>query len=475
MFCENCGTKNDNNSKFCYSCGSKLKAEERLNDKIKKIPKKAKITIITSLLFIIILIFILSILLNNPTKKVENLLTDYYTNYSEKYESIELIQIGKILKKNKDKKDTLESIKKQSNKTINNWVKNFNKHYRNKEELSSQYQKVDGALDAIYMYYKGLDYMLDKESYLKYKEEISNLYESKKNYFKSLEYSENDYQKYYYSQKVIEMDSYYNEAQSTINKFVSDEMNILKEKVENTIIEAESSNDKEKYEIYKEAIIFLKDNSYSNNLDLSNCSEYKKLMNEYSDEMVSNFKTYLETLVNNGDIKKAYELIEVQKTLFDKESKSYKELEELQEEYNRKLPTSLLKMYRVSTSGYISVTKFQTEINDKTYDGALKYRFSGKDAHITYRTNKEYARLKCKLIIGSNWDKDFKVTIKISGDGKELYKIENITKETKIEEIVDLDVKDIDDIKIEFLSSNGEFISSSGSRYFYLVEPYLYK
>lgn len=473
MFCENCGAENESSSKFCYSCGAKLKTKERLIDKIKKVPKKVKVAIITSLILIIVLISTLSILLNNPVKKIENLLTDYYNHYSDKYSSKELIEIGKIFKDNKDNKDTLESIKKQSNKTINNWVKNFNKSYKNKEQLSSEYLKVDGILDEVYRYYKGLEYILDKELYLKYKEEISSLYESKKNYFKSLEYNEDDYQRYYYSQKVIEADSYYNEAEEIINKFVLDEMNTLKEKAENLIIK-ESSNQKEEYEVYASVIKFLKENSYSNNLDLSNCSEYKELMNEYSEKMISNLKVYLDQLINNGDIKKAYELIENEKIIFDKESTSYKELEKLQEDYKSKLPTSLLNMYKVSTSGSISTTKYQTEINNKTYDGALKYRFSGKDAHIVYRTNKEYTKFRFKLVIGANWDKDFKLTIKISGDNKELYKIDDITKETKLEEI-ELDIKDIDDIKIEFLSSNGSLISSSGSRYFYLVEPYLYK
>lgn len=482
MYCETCGTKNDSDAKFCFKCGKKLVNNKKpnqflnnLKDKIKSIPKRIKIAMASFIVVVIALIIILSILLNNPVKKVENYLRDYYDNYTEKKDYDELIEIGKIIKDNKEKNEKLEGIKKQASKTINNWVKNFNKAYKDQDELKSNYTKVSGVLDAIYKYYQGLDIMLDKETYLAYKKEIEELYASKTSYFKSLEYDDDNYQRYYYSEKVIEADSYYTEAQNTISKFLEDEIKNLLLEAEKLININDDTSNKDKYEDYLEAIEYLKENKYSNNLDLSSSEQYKNKMNEYTEAMLTNLKEYTKELIDKAEIKEAVNVVGNAMKNFTQDSDQYKELETLLEEYKGKLPTNLFKMYRVSISSSIYETSYKTEINDKSYEGALRYRFNGKTGEVTYRTNKEYTRFRTRIVIGKDWDKDFKVTVKISGDGKELYKKENITKETEISDIIDLDIKDIDDIKIEFITTSGGGYNSGGYRYLYLVEPYLYK
>lgn len=203
MFCSKCGTKNESGAKFCEKCGSKLediikpnypkKENKKINNmkvKAKELPKKAKIGIIAAIVVVIAAIIALAILLNNPVKKVENYLASYYNNYTEDYGNEELVKIGDILKANKDKKDTLENISNQISKTINNWVKNFNKSYQDEEELDAEYEKVSGILDEIENYFNGLEYVLTYEDYYNYYKEIHDLYNSKSNYFKAVDASD---------------------------------------------------------------------------------------------------------------------------------------------------------------------------------------------------------------------------------------------------------------------------------------------
>ena len=47
------------------------------------------------------------------------------------------------------------------------------------------------------------------------------------------------------------------------------------------------------------------------------------------------------------------------------------------------------------------------------------------------------------------------------------------TKESTIDSKIDIDISDVDDIRIEFATTSGE--KGSSYRYIYIVEPYLYK
>lgn len=70
-------------------------------------------------------------------------------------------------------------------KQLNNWVKNFNKSYKDREELEKEYTKIYNILSEIYSYFNGLEYVLTYEEYYKYCDELRSLYSSKENYFKA--------------------------------------------------------------------------------------------------------------------------------------------------------------------------------------------------------------------------------------------------------------------------------------------------
>lgn len=481
MFCEKCGTKNTKGAKFCEKCGNKIeiieepkKKEQKTNSKLKGLPKKTKIIMGIVLVILVVAMITLCILLNNPVKKVEDSLTSYYNNYSENSNK-ELVEIGKVLKSNKDNEKVLNQIKETTHKTIEKWVKNFNTEYKNKEDLRKSYQKAEGALRDIYQYFNGLEYIIESDLYSEYREELSTLYNSKTNYFtgKEQEEKKNEYYAYYYYQKVVEKDNYYKESQKFINDFVKEEITDLKEKAESLIKINENSTDEDILNGYLEELEYLEQNKTSNNIDLSNTEEYKKLYEEATSKVLEYTKKIVEEKNKNEDYAGALKIIENTMSKLDRDSNGYKELEELKKNDEDKMPDTLVEKYRVSSSSGASYASWKKEIDGKEYDSYVRFSFNGNTEQITYRLNNEYKKLKTTIVRGEDWDKSFTGYFVIYGDGKELYKSDAITKSSELKESINIDVTGIDDLKIEFVTTSKP--SGWDSFYIYLVEPYLYK
>ena len=485
MFCSKCGTKNESGAKFCEKCGNKLediikpnyskKENKKINNikaKAKELPKKAKIGIISAIVIIIAAIIALVILLNNPVKKVENYLASYYNNYTENYGNEELVKIGDILKANKDKKDTLESISSQINKTINNWVKNFNKSYKDEEELNKEYQKVSGILDEIENYFNGLEYVLTYEDYYNYYKEIHDLNTSKENYFKAVEASD-DYDKYNYYKEVIESDTYYEEAEKFLNDYLKDEISDLQTKVKELTNFNEDTKTEEKLNAYIEVIEYLEENQYKNKIDLSTNKEYLALYQDATSKIVEYTKSYAEELNTNLKTNDIMDMIDNSLDVLDYDSDEYNELEELKDSYEEKLPDSLTSKYLVSSSSGTNDSSYRITINDQEYDSYVSFSFKGETVSRVYRLNNEYKTFKATIVRGPDWDSDFSGEIVIYGDDKELYRSGKITKTGELNSEISIDVTDIDDLKIEFITESEP--DGWANFYIYLVEPYLYK
>lgn len=478
MFCAKCGTKNKEGAKFCEKCGEKLeepkenKTISKINDKIKNIPKKVKVCIGIAIIIIIATIVSLTILLNNPVKKVEDYLASYYNNYNENYDNTELVKIGEILKNNKEKKDTLENISKQIEKTINNWVKNFNKSYKNEDELTDEYTKLYGILKEVYNYFNGLEYVLTYEDYYDYYEEIYNLYNSKSNYFKG-KASSNDYSKYNYFSKVIEEDSYFKEAQEFVKNYLKDELETLKNKSDEILNLSNDATNKEWLEAYIEELNYLEENRYSENLDLSTTEEYQELYKNATAKVVEYTKAYAKDLETSLNTNEVMDMIENAMKALEYNSDEYKELDKLKESYEEKLPDSLISKYLASSTSGTNDSQYKITINDQEYDSYISFSFKGETVHRTYRLNNEYKTFKATIVKGPDWDPDFEGELVIYGDGKELYRSGKITKTNEIKAEINLDVTDVDDLKIEFVTDSEP--DGWSSFYLYLVEPYLYK
>ena len=480
MFCESCGTKNDKEAKFCESCGKKLNKnnvetkKEESNIRFNKMPKKKKIITSIVLLIIIIAVIVLCILLNNPLKKVADKLGDYYANYSENSKQ-ELLEIGKILKNNKDDKKLLENIKKSTHKEVKKWTKNFNTEYKDLDELDKAYDKLNRALNDIYSYFKGLEYMLDYELYTELTSEASTLYKSKTNYIRAKEYEleKEESSAYYNYQKVDELDCYYKKANEYIEKYIAEEVTAFKENAEKIIKIDDNSKTKDILDCYIEQIKYIYENKTTNNIDLSTSKEYEKLYNNAINKIVEYTKKLITELEDKDDYNEIINIIETSIKYVKKDDNANKELTKLKEEFEAKLPDSLLSKYLVSSTWGSDDTKYTKVINDEEYDSNISFEFTGNTENRVYRLNEAYKKFKTKIVRGSDWDKAFNGYFVISGDGKELYKSETITKNSELKAEIEIDVTGVDDLKIEFVTKSNA--DGWDSFYIYLVEPYLYK
>ena len=290
MFCEKCGTKNEPSAKFCEKCGHKFEIEEptKLNNIInnfQKLPKKQKIIMCSVTIVIILALIILTILLNNPVKRVNDSLENYYNKYQDN-STKELIDINEILSENKNNPEILTDIEKTVSDEIDNWVKNFNTKYSNKETLNDSFKKISNALTTIYNYFNGNDYILNKETYEDLTSKIKDLYSSKINYLYGKE-EKDEYSKYAYFLRVIEEDSYYKETQEYVETYVKTELENFKKEVESKLDFTTETPKTTKLDKYLEVIDYIKKNHITNNIDLSSSKEYQSLLENYQKEAMN--------------------------------------------------------------------------------------------------------------------------------------------------------------------------------------------
>lgn len=487
MFCEKCGTKNEENAKFCAKCGNSLtpqpttEVEDKIKEKIKEktsklnsLPKSTKITMASVIIIAIISVIVLGLLLRNPVKKVEDSLNKYYNNYGTNNNK-ELVDIGNVLKSNKNDTKVLEKIKTTTHNAMERWVKNFNTEYKDTDNLDVSYKKVSNALKDIYNYFDGLEYMLDKDLYKSYSEELSTLYYSKHAYLKGLNYEEqnDNYNAYYNYQKVDTTDIYYYKAESFINNFVQDEMSALKEKVSSMLTVTNEDQKEKQLDEYIAVIKYLNENKKSNNIDLSSTEDYKELYEEYTNQVLKIVRELVNDYSKENDYQKSLDLIEKSlTTILNKELDAYKELEKLQETTKDRMPTSLLLIHRESYQG-VSYSTYSKKINDKEYKSNLNFVFNGTTASTVYNLEGKYKRFKTTIVEDVDYPENFNGYFVIYGDNKEIYKSEIFTPNYEINPIIDIDVSNVNDLKIEFVTTS----KGTGWNYYYiyLVEPYLYK
>lgn len=499
MFCKHCGKENPPKSSFCGSCGKPLEKEltnkppkkyiEFIN-KFKELPKKTKIIMLTVFLVVLIALIVLIILLNNPVKNVEDNLASYYDSYKEN-RTKELLEIEKIIRKNKDNLKVLNNIEETIHSITSKWVKNFNTSYKNIDALEQAYKKTSSALTNLYNYYKGLDckgdyyglnpshiavqcsgldYTLDYEAYSSYMEELDELYRSKKAFFQGEEnkVKENDYFAYYYYQKVIEKDFYYNIAKNYVTEYIEDELAVFKENVNNILNVNTTATNEEKLEIYYEGLKYLKENKVANNIDLSSTEEYQKLYDDIVSKITETTKLIVENLSNNLDYNKCLEVInKTLENLDNTELKEYEELTTLKENFEEKKPESLLERDVISKTPNSTASELTRVINNNEYTSYIAFKVVNSTESRVYNLNKEYKTFKTS-IIKENESDNINGVITIYGDDIELYRLDNIETTPNIE----IDVSEINTLKIEFKADKESLTNDFN---IYLVEPYLYK
>lgn len=481
MYCDACGAKNTTEASYCEKCGKRIKSEKKESQKeishitkhLKELPKKTKIVMLSVSVLLIVAIVSLCILLNNPIKKIEDSLNNYYNNINTRQNELE--NIGKILKNNKKDEKVLNKIKNTSEKITGNWVKNFNIEYKDKESLKDNYNKIDNSIAELYNYFKNstaIEYIMRNDLYDKYQEELNTLYSSKKNYLEGKENENNNdkYYAYYYYEKVVESDCYYKQASKYINEYVSEEIEKLKTNIEENVPIKDDGDTESILNNYKERIEYLEKNKKVNKIDLSSSKDYKKIYEENAKKVVEYTKILVED--KKDDIPSVIEIIKSSLNILDKNTNEYKELEELKKSYEDKMPSRLIDENRVSNSGS-GFTAWKRTINGVDYDHNLHFSFEGKTEYVVYKLDKKYTRLTTKIVRGESWEDSFSGYIAILDGDKELYRSSEITKNSELNDIIDIDVSNVENLKIEFITSSKS--SSWSTNYIYLVEPYLYK
>ncbi len=476
MFCEKCGEKQEVDAKFCSKCGhnlnnndiKKITFKDELKTKFANISKKNKIVMGSVLLITFIALITLGILLNNPVKKVEDSLARYYSSNKENNYK-ELINIGKVLKDNKNEEKVLHSIKNTVENITSQWVKNFNTEYKDIDTLKKSYTKVKNAIEDIYEYFSGLKYILDTKTYNEYMTELKTYYYSKESYFEALKYEEKDdlYKAYYFYQKVDEKDSYYKKSQEFISSYIQDEVENLRAK-SNKIIKIDKNSSNEEYlKVYIEQLKYLNTHKITNNIDLSESVEYKKLFNDCLTNIIKTTKNIAEDLQKDTNYEKIVNIINDTINSIEDIVKEddLKELFKLKEKYEDKLPLSLLKKERLSYYG-VESSNYKKTINNKEYNNNLSFNTNIEKGIIVYNLNKEYKKLKTILIKEID---NINGDLIIYGDDLEIYK-SSIDNKSEKEIDIEINVENIKELKIEF---NNKTILSKD--YIYLVEPYLYK
>ena len=145
------------------------------------------------------------------------------------------------------------------------------------------------------------------------------------------------------------------------------------------------------------------------------------------------------------------------------------------EQIEKKKPDKLASVRGGESSYYIGSSTAIKKINDVKYNGEIHFSFSGQTEYMEFRLDKKYTKLKATIVRGPNWENYFDCVVVIYGDGKELYRSSKIERNNEIDSNLEVNVKDINDLRIEFVTTDKWPTSYTKFYYLYLAEPMLYK
>lgn len=535
MKCKKCGSINKESQKFCTECGTKLtkenveiisKSEEaratvknigkkmknhklvvQLTNKWKSLSKQMKIIITISSIALIVILLTLGIIVNNPINK--------YTSYIDKYYSSEdiyeyLNKMSDIILDNENKPKVYDELKTITKEKIEVWITEFNQEKYDLDLLEKRFNHTKDSISAF-----GSDYIIsDLVGYQVISnnlEELDQLYESKKNYLKGMK-CEDSKDKYAYLSKVIEKDTYYQEAQDFINNYLKELTDNMSKEVEELKV---SSEDKEVLrKSYEDILEYLNNNAFVNTIDLSKTTVYKDLLDETiasiaqlnleeaktkiievsnAKDKYDSYKNAYQYLKDNSYVKEhnitseeieAFKLetqdiiyqsvteiidgykqnyqYEELRTLISEalnyvENDKNKELQDLSAEYKEKGPFNLVNLDLLDESYHYSLTKYTTTIGDVKYQNSINLGIVEKPQYVEFNLKKEYNYLKAVIAIPSGWKIDTNTKIIIYGDGKELFNSGKITATNEYKANIEIDVTDITRLKIESTGSSNKY------------------
>lgn len=492
MRCLNCGTNNSEININCSNCGAKLESDKKIRNLLKN--KKAILIIIAVVIVVIIgiiAVFNFTIAPNLAAKKMQKafesksgaeviyVFNKYCGDYSVVYD--ELSKSGKkVFVEFEDY--VIESKENLNNQTVGTDINNYILGSTGDIILPEKYS----AITTIAQYNNELNTIVS---------DYYELYMSKINYIKGVELLDNQDIKFAESvfSKVIESDSWYDEAQNKmtqiqniqfkekaeiIEKYINNKnfKSALREidKLRNENPTDEINKKLDEYETKICELVIEKVEEYLENGRLEAAKEYIKSINDsISSKSKSGFDEALkkkatdyiakaEEAFKSGERQGAYDMAIIAQALNSDDDEINKKVSYFEEylPYNLYIEKNAVSYKGTavhSLSGGIWFDYEATSNTSKKYSHCI--HFEGKNNEymkITYNLEGKYNTLSGTYFLGEfnkNWNRKSDYFV-IYGDGKKLFTSDNITSGTKPKDI-NVDVTNINTLVVQFNSGTG--------------------
>jgi len=276
-------------------------SEEKEEDQVEQVEElnnKRTFSTILTVLFVLLVAVISCIVLfaKDNTKKSEPVLSfeerleeaiDIYYNGGDIEDLVTLLN---EVKRNSDK---VEFIQNTIKITCDEWIIKYRdetaKSKKDFEDITYNYREL---IDGLYRYalVKNEDTYIRALTEIDYDElikQFEDIYEQSRDFYDALDlYNEKDYNRSYYMfNKILEDNSYYDNATSYIDKIYENIIELLEKDINKLTGDIDLLTDKEKLDIYivVEETIIEYDNIYS--VDLNENNKYKELLNIYSNKV----------------------------------------------------------------------------------------------------------------------------------------------------------------------------------------------
>ncbi|MBE6158752.1 MAG: hypothetical protein E7159_02885 [Firmicutes bacterium] len=397
---------------------------------------------IVSLVCILLILF--NTILYNYKGKLNSYLNTYYSDTNAN-----LDDVNKVLDKYSKNENKTNNIKKLIEDDVNKRIEVFNKSYDSEEELLNNkdllVNKVSLILDQI---------EINKDNYLTI---INNLYESKVNYLKGINYFNegNVSDAYEYLSKVINSDSYYNDSISKIDECFKKEIDDIKNYISSKNI-SDDLKTEDKLNIYKDILNYVIEKKNTLKLDLTNSKAYNDILNDINKNLTLAYETLAEELKNSNMYDKAVDKLNEGIKLLSEIKANAASLIKKKDDLATMLPVSLTELEGNIEGDSINEELAISDKDNNTYSRVISF-YNNSKSSITYNLNKEYKNLKLSVNATgevNEKNKNYGI-IRIYLDNKKVYDSSNLTKSFKKKDL-SLDVSNKEVLKIEYSTSSSK-------------------
>lgn len=276
-------------------------SEEKEEDQVEQVEElnnKRTFSTILTVLFVLLVAVISCLVLfakdntkrSEPVLSFEERLEEAIDIYYNGGDIEDLVTLLNEVKRNSDKVEVIQNTIKI---TCDEWIIKYRdetaKSKKDFEDITYNYREL---IDGLYRYalVKNEDTYIRALTEIDYDElvkKIEDIYEQSRDFYDALDlYNEKDYNRSYYMfNKILEDNSYYDNAISYIDKIYENIIELLEKDINKLTGDIDLLTDKEKLDIYivVEETIIEYDNIYS--VDLNENGKYQELLSIYSNKV----------------------------------------------------------------------------------------------------------------------------------------------------------------------------------------------